>query len=321
MIGPTELCPEGIGLAFFDLDDTVLVDGTFITPRVLDTINLARERGCMACVSTGRAYTMVPESLRKPQYMDYLLCANGARVYDTFGGLLYERSMTREQVLAAMDALKPLNPAYNGFIDDHAYFEYRGLSYMVTGRREPLTLSTQKEALHTGMGHQVRELARTARKGLRFARRVVTTNDNKSMVRHIRPYVEKTQEGIAKLGCSLPSRTACDRAIAILDHLDCFEVARMSWTELEVTAKGVTKATAARWLMDYLGIKPACAVAFGDSENDAPLAEACGTFVAVANADDRVREIANDVCESVYDDGVARWLERAMAEADGAQYE
>lgn len=321
MIGPTKLCPEGIGLTFFDLDDTVLVDGTYITPRMLDTINLARERGCMACVSTGRAFHLVPESMRKPQYMDYLLCANGARIYDTFGGLLYERSMTREQVLAAMDALEPLKPSWNGFIDDHAYFEFLGLSYMLTGRREALTLGTQRQALHTGMGQHLRELALNARKGLRFAQRVLERDDDKSMVRHIRPFVEQSQQGIAKLGCSLPSRKACERAMAILDHLGFFEVARMSWTELEVTAKGVTKGTAARWLMDYLHVDPACAVAFGDSENDAPLAEACGTFVAVANADSRVREIADDVCESIYDDGVARWLERTMAEADGAQHE
>ncbi len=318
MIGPTELCPEGIGLAFFDLDDTILVDGNHVTARVMDTINLARERGCMACVSTGRAYHMVPEQLRQPQYMDYLLCANGARIYDTFGGTMYEQSMTREQVLAAMDALKPLNPAWNGFIDDHAYFELLGLSYMVTGRREPLNLGAQGTAQKTGSVGSVGDFARIARKGLRFAKRVVTKNDDKSIVPHVRKYVEKSQNGIAKLGCSLPTREACERAMAILGHLGTFEVARMSWTELEITAKGVTKATGAKWLMDYLHISPARAVAFGDSENDAPLAEVCGSFVAVGNADGRVRELAKDVCESVYDDGVARWLERAMAEADGA---
>lgn len=320
MIGPTTLCPEGIGLLLFDLDDTILVNGAHVTPRVLDAIGLARQCGCMACVSTGRAPYMVPEQLREPQHMDYLLCANGAIVRDTFGGVLYERLMPREQVLAAMDALEPLEPAWSGFVDGHAYFELQGLSYMVTGRREPLELGEQRKAVHTGVGVRLRQLTSKARKGLSFARRIATRGEDKSFVRHVRKVIEKTDCDIAKLGCSLPTRAACERAMAILDHLGTFEVARMSWTELEITAKGVTKGTGARWLMEYLGIDPACAVAFGDSENDAPLADACGTFVAVANADSHVREIADDVCETIYDDGVARWLERAIVEGKGASH-
>lgn len=313
MIGPTALCPNGIALAFFDLDDTILTDGTKLSPRVLDAIALSRERGCMACVSSGRAIHMVPELLTKPEAMDYLVCANGAFVHDTFGDTLYERLMTREQVLAAMDALVPLNAAWNAFVEGHSYFEWRSLSYMVTGRREPLTNKTLRKSLHTGGSW--RQLRRAAR----FARRLVTNRDNMDQVWRVRPIVEAAEGGIAKVGCSLPTPEACERAMATLDHLGAYEVARMSGTELEITAKGTTKATAALWLMDYLGVDPSCAVAFGDSENDAPLAEVCGTFVAMSNGDGRIKEIADDVCESVYDDGVARWIERALAEADGVR--
>ena len=114
MIGPTKLCPQGIGLILLDLDGTILVDGTQVRPRVLDAINLARQHGCMVAVASGRAHHMVPEMLRTPEAMDYLVCANGARVYDTISGIIYERLMTREQVLAAMDALEPLGSSFSG---------------------------------------------------------------------------------------------------------------------------------------------------------------------------------------------------------------
>ena len=55
MIGPTKLCPEGIGLVLLDLDDTVVADGTKVSLRVVDAINLARERGCMVAVASGRS--------------------------------------------------------------------------------------------------------------------------------------------------------------------------------------------------------------------------------------------------------------------------
>lgn len=322
MIGPTKLCPKGIGLILLDLDDTVLVDGTKITDRVVDAIALARERGCMACVASGRGMHMVPQILCEPSTMDYLICANGARVHDTMGGVLYERLMTKEQVLQAMDQLAPLNPGWNAFIGNHSYFEWHSLSYMVVGRREPLPLANEdpRKALHTGAGVMLKHLAKQARRAARFARRLILGRDNSSQVMSIRLYVEQSTEDISKVGCSLPSAKACERAMDILDHLGHYEVARMSLTELEITAKGTTKGNAARWLMDYLGIERDCCVAFGDSQNDATLIDACGTFVAMGNADGSIKQLADDVCETVYDDGVARWLERAMAEADGANH-
>lgn len=318
MIGPTSLCPQGIELILLDLDDTVLIDGTTMSARVIDTITLARERGCMACVASGRDMHMIPRSLRGPEAMDYLICANGSRIYDTIEGLMCDRTMSREQVLALMDALEPLGAGWNAFIGTTTYFEWRSLSYLVTGRRKPLTASQtsaeRRASLHTGGTYKL------LRRGMRFGKRMLFNREGMEQVWRVRPYVEAAEDGIAKLGCSFPSYQACERALDVIGHMGCFEAARMSTTELEITGAGVSKATAAVWLMERLNVDPQRAVAFGDSENDAPLAGVCGTFVAVENGDDRIKEIADDVCESVYDDGVARWLERAMAEADGARH-
>lgn len=320
VIGPTRLCPQGIGLVFVDLDQTLVINGTIVTDRVLDALTLARERGCMICVSTGRCFEIIPEKLRQPATMDYLLCANGACVYDTISGPILDQPMSREQVLAAMDALAPFNPGWNAFIDGHAYFEWRGFSYILTGRREPMTVERTRKGLHSAAALNATATWEMVRRGVRFARRFMTNRDGRSQVKRIRPRVERAKNGVSKLGCSFSSQESCDRAVAVLDHMGCFELARMGAVELEITAKGVNKGASARWLMDYLGVDPACTVAFGDSENDAPLIETCGTFVAMGNADDQIKARAADVCEPNTDDGVARWLERTMAEADGASY-
>ena len=315
MIGPTKHCPQGIGLILVDLDDTVLVDGTKLSPRVVDALALARERGCMVGVASGRPLSMVPGRLQSPEAMDYLICVNGAVINDSISGILYENLMTSEQVLALMDALEPLHAGWNTFIGDMAYFEWRNFTYMAAGRTPTVeTLRNQggTASLHTGVARYVRKVAR-------FAKRMVIRRGGSEQVVSIRPFVEAAEHGVPKVGCSLPTPDACERAIAIIEHMGAYQVARMGRQELEVTARGVSKATAARWLMDYLKIDPACAVAFGDSENDVPLSEACGIFVAMGNADAHVKELADDICESVYDDGVARWIERALDEADGAR--
>ena len=314
MIGPTALCPQGIELALFDLDDTILIDGANLSPRVVDAITLARERGCMAAVASGRPLAMVPDQLKSHASMDYLLCVNGAAIYDTLGGIMHESLLTSEQVLRAMDAIAPLKAGWNCFIDGEAYFEWLGASYMIMGRTPTVgELATSKGGLHTGLG-------RFVRKGYRFAKRMVTKREGRHQTFSIRPVVEAATGGVQKLGCSFRSAKACDRAVDILNHLGGYQVARMGGWELEITAAGVTKGTAVRWLMDYLKIDPSRAVAFGDSANDASLAEACGVFVAMDNGTDAIKALADDVCESVYDDGVVRWLERAMAEADGASH-
>ncbi len=80
----------------------------------------------------------------------------------------------------------------------------------------------------------------------------------------------------------------------------------------EVSARGVTKAAALeRWAAD-LGIGPAEVWAFGDMPNDLPMLRWAGTGWAVANGHDDVRAVADRVCGSNDDDGVARELERLL---------
>ena len=49
--------------------------------------------------------------------------------------------------------------------------------------------------------------------------------------------------------------------------------------------------------------------------NDAPLIGHVGRFVAVGNASEELKEICDEVCASLSEDGVARWLEEQMNEA------
>jgi|SRR5690625_3579558 len=51
-------------------------------------------------------------------------------------------------------------------------------------------------------------------------------------------------------------------------------------------------------------------VAFGDDVNDLEMVEKCGVGIAVTNAIDEVKAVADDVCDSNDQDGVAKWLEK-----------
>jgi Cof subfamily protein (haloacid dehalogenase superfamily) len=83
---------------------------------------------------------------------------------------------------------------------------------------------------------------------------------------------------------------------------------------LELSAPGVTKGSGLAWLADRLGWERERVVGFGDGENDVELLEWSGYAVAVANAHERVRAVADWICPGPDEEGVGRvleaWLER-----------
>jgi hydroxymethylpyrimidine pyrophosphatase-like HAD family hydrolase len=78
---------------------------------------------------------------------------------------------------------------------------------------------------------------------------------------------------------------------------------------IEISAQGVTKATALATLAAQHEIKPAEAIAFGDMPNDLPMLIWAGTSYAVANAHPQVLATADHVTAANDDDGVARVLD------------
>ena len=62
-------------------------------------------------------------------------------------------------------------------------------------------------------------------------------------------------------------------------------------------------------LSQHLSIDTADIIAFGDDYNDIKMLTGCGTGVAVSNAIDDVKNIADYICCTSENDGVAHWLE------------
>ena len=73
---------------------------------------------------------------------------------------------------------------------------------------------------------------------------------------------------------------------------------------LEFSIKGVDKGSGIEAVLRYLGRGNEQTFAFGDSENDLPMARAVETFVAMGDALPNVRERAGYVTSSAADDGV-----------------
>jgi Cof subfamily protein (haloacid dehalogenase superfamily) len=82
---------------------------------------------------------------------------------------------------------------------------------------------------------------------------------------------------------------------------------------LEFADPDVSKGTGLQFVADRLGFTRERTVAFGDGENDFELLRWAGYAVAVANSHPKVIELADFVCPSVDEEGVAQVIESYLA--------
>jgi len=101
------------------------------------------------------------------------------------------------------------------------------------------------------------------------------------------------------------ARTACGH-LAELSH------SSLNDALLEISAAGVSKATALARLCERRGVDRRDVIAFGDMPNDLAMLTWAGHSVAVANAHPDVRAAADELTASNDEAGVARVLERVF---------
>ena len=83
------------------------------------------------------------------------------------------------------------------------------------------------------------------------------------------------------------------------------------WIEtfMDLNVRGVDKSLGIQQVMNYYGLTMAEAMAFGDGGNDVPMVRDAAVGVAMGNACDELKAVADYITSSVDEDGVSRALE------------
>ena len=79
---------------------------------------------------------------------------------------------------------------------------------------------------------------------------------------------------------------------------------------MEITPKGIEKASSLEFLLDKLGIDKKHLMACGDGYNDIPMMRYAGLSVAMENAQDETKEWADYIAPLNDEDGVAVSIEK-----------
>lgn len=114
-----------------------------------------------------------------------------------------------------------------------------------------------------------------------------------------------------KFGCETDYM---DHLKEIVDELNKYpnrlEITNSLPNNIEVNAKGVNKRAALEKVCDKLGFTMDNVMAVGDSLNDKKMIESAGIGVAVGNAQEAIKEVADVTVEENNDHGVGRAIER-----------
>ncbi len=79
----------------------------------------------------------------------------------------------------------------------------------------------------------------------------------------------------------------------------------ISWDRaVDVIPRSGGKGSAIRAILNHFGLDAKEAIAFGDSHNDLEMLQEVGTGVAMGNASALLKDIADDICGPVSDDGI-----------------
>jgi len=114
------------------------------------------------------------------------------------------------------------------------------------------------------------------------------------------------------------SKPNSDKCLKILQSLPGITAHKFfSWgkdreykMEIYITHEGASKQHAAEKLAQMLNIETSEIIGVGDARNDVPLLNACGLKVAMGNADNKLKKVAQYIAPSVDDDGVAHVVDK-----------
>lgn len=268
----------GYKLIACDLDGTLLRDDKSISEENRQAIHALAERGIHFVPSSGRALDEIPEELKASADIRYILSSNGSVLYDKATGKRTSLCIPRSLIGQALDILSEYDVLFTVRYNDATYFDaerWNDEGYAV----DPFS----KEHWDYMREHSIRQGEFGA-----FCRGL----DEAEMI-----FVFFRQPGVNAMCKKRLEATGGLQAACTSEYL------------LEVFSNRAGKGNALRYLAHQLGIDIADTVALGDTDNDRTAIQAAGLGLAMGNAGEKLKALADDVICTNGEHGIAYLLE------------
>lgn len=264
----------GIKLVTIDIDGTLLNSDRKLTTAVKNTINKATKAGVNIVLATGRP-TMGVLPLVKELGLD-----NEHGFVITYNGAMIQNAGTEDVLIK-----HPI--AFEDYLEFELLSRKLGVHFHVQDYERMYTANkniseyTIHESFLTGMPVTYREVSEM-------------TPDMNIIKTMMIDHEELLDDAITKIPNELKEKFAMVKSAPFF---------------YEILNKNATKGEAVKELAELLKIEPHEVMAIGDNENDLSMIEFAGTGVAMGNAVQSVKEIANKITKTNDEDGVSYAIE------------
>ncbi len=267
-----------------DLDKTFLRSDLGISDYSKSVWNRLVEAGVKLSIATARSYTGVRKLLEGLRLEEPLILLDGVMIASVDGEVLHIASLPKDTA----DAVIELGRAEAGFEPLLVGLDENGIERFVYPKRRNRYQQELLETYHND-------------------RRLLDADPLRAMERNLKIVYMESEEVTAGLEAAFRELFGGEIEIKRSKdpYMDC-------WFMTVLHSDG-DKAHALLRLEEIEGVDRAHTTVFGDSHNDLGLFEAAGCKIAVANAIEEIRKLADIVLPWTNDeDGVARYLEKEL---------
>ena len=262
-------------IVFFDLDGTLLTSKKEILQENIEAIKRAREHRIEVCICSGRPQSAVRKYQKDAEAGRYIICANGAEIYDT----------EEEEQLFSASIEEELCVKLFEFVTQNNLFVRIDTSY--------------------GRYVNIEEY--------KILNDIFFDEDYKKFFKENKVLQISIGAGDSTIIDELVETLKLNPNIAIANRF-MSEMLPIKLDILNIVNSCVSKGNAILGLCKYLKIEPRDAIGFGDDNNDISMMKAVGYGVAMENAFDSVKELAKEVITTNNEPGIAKFLDRLILE-------
>lgn len=262
-------------IIFLDIDGTLTLPGQNEPPKsAIRAIKKARERGHYVFLCTGRSYGMLLPLLKYD--FDGIIASAGSYV-EYQNEVLVNCPVTEEKKNLAMETLKE-----NGI--------FRTVECMDGSYTDEAFKDFLRAHAHEGSNSEL----------LRWREQIEQSLN-------VFPMKEYKGQPVYKIIVVCSSQAQLKKPKEVLEDDFVFSIPgqdEYGFINGELINKRFHKGKALRLICGHLGIPISESIAFGDSINDKEMLEIAGLSICMENGQEQVKEIADEVCPSVLEDGI-----------------
>ena len=273
---------ENIKLIAFDLDDTLLNSKKEITPETLATLEKANSMGINIVPVTGRFYNAVPENVKSLKFVRYMATLNGAEIFD-----MHTQKSIASFTIPPEIAIT-IARVCEGFFDDNAIYD----------------------AIIDSHGYMTQKCFDRIPECMMGPWQVNLVANFRTPVDDIMSLIAKSS-GIQKMQIYTMNKELRENLLKALPVVlpKCLFTSAIK-NNVEINYYTASKGQALKFIAEHLGLSLENVLAFGDGTNDASMIKAAKIGVAMENAAEELKKVADYITSDCDNDGVAEGIKK-----------